>query len=257
MMEHELTPRERFLQTHHIAKYMKNVLMEFLQFPYQYPFLTRLTQLEYRNAAQLQAAAIHGAAGVIVCLMNSGDKDVRTGIRALQLDLRVGNLQGLCNDPILYYCKQKAIASICRPYYYFTSDAEIINALKAPVPEGFIGYSELPVGFGWGPVSYWLLDALAESDYSYVKVRRRHRSIEEWVMESFPVHLCFEETWPCWTKIKHADYDNHFLADDRPLCGPVDEDIASMLRRETEQYKLAYPEEDYRGRHYGNRFWPL
>lgn len=234
-----MTGREKFLKTYYFSVYMSGEIQAFLLIPTTPNYKSDVERAQYRRFVQ-------GAAGITSMLMSSGDAEIKNGIRLLQKDLRAGFRYGACPDPQLYYHKQKAIAAICRPYFYSASDDDIVShilALKAN-KTSFRDYPELPDHFVAELLHYWLLDALTTCDYYPDSIGSRELTCAEWVEHSFLTPE-LRENWERLAKLKPGPQAESFLADSTPFATFSDQDIADTLKRETDYYAAYQDKEPY------------
>lgn len=233
-MRRAMTDRERFLKTYYFATFMSGSIAAFLLMP---------TEPEYDREIEVQQyhTFVKGAAGVTSALLMDGDAEIQNGIRLLQWDLREGYRYAVCPDPLLYYQKQKAIAAICRPYFYRCTDTMLVRHIRFNTIDGQVrrpaypNYSELPEAFTRDLLHYWLPDALTLCDYHPETLISEAHTPAEWVARSF-LSPALRDNWERRTKMGRAPYARSFLDGGAPLTAPLDRDIFSQLERETERY---------------------
>lgn len=226
----------KWYRTYYFATYMSEYIRDYIYVPMEHYNLSF-----HRLASE---AIIEAAAGVTACLLRGEDEEVRRGILALQYDLRRGDRFGVCKNSVLYYCKMKAIACICRPFFYCTGDNGIVRGIRSRQPIDFRGFPGHPdLDFHRGPLPFWLLDALTTSDY--YPERYAAGRVEDWVRDGFPTKR-LREAWESYMPKSPEPYHISFLYRDKiPILRAVSGVITAQLARETAQVKPFRDRMDY------------
>ena len=146
-----MTSREQFLLMFHMSDYMAQIMED---------YRSVLSILCHKGAVGIGEGDqfIYCVAGVIACLMDSGDEEVVRGLRFLGEHMSAQDPHAKTQDPVQFYCNKKAVFYIARPYLYCFSDEDICLMLLRDRPQ-YPGLPDEPYPNGFW---YWIRDALAE-----------------------------------------------------------------------------------------------
>lgn len=216
-----MTSREQFLVTFHLSDYLAQLMEDY-----------RSVLSIMRRAGEVGVAEgdqfIHCVAGVIACLMGSGDREVVRGLEYLGEHMDGEDPHALTDDPIQFYCNKKAVFYIARPYLYCFSDLDLhLMLLRDRYQYPGLPDDLYPYGF-W----YWIRYALEEYK-KYPGEFIGKRDLDGWVEDSFP-SPAVHKTWLAgyqyrvsFDKAKRKDRTSYLYT--APPMTEADEDIRRLL----------------------------